>query len=184
MGLDPVSLLSRLAAVPYASYHMVRYAGVPASASKFRSRIALPPPSAATRTPVATSVPPAWVQIAPTLTLPGEQPKRGRYRPMGGAVETDIPRRRVALPCLPRSHAPARSGHRGRRGAARLARHQRIHWAASPSASSRRVRALRQPTSRSFITLLVRQNGPQHRWKKFSTRRLMRAAWRQLLLNY
>jgi Putative transposase len=79
IDLDPLSLLSRLAAaVPYPRYHTVRYAGVLASASKLRRKIAPPPPA---RKPVAASVVAAWVQIAPTLTLAEERPKRGPYRP-------------------------------------------------------------------------------------------------------
>jgi Putative transposase len=90
IDLDLLSLLSRLAAaVPYPRFHTVRYAGVLASASKLRPKIAPPPPAPAAAPtaaptapgPVATSVAPAWVQIAPTLTLAEEQPTRGPYRP-------------------------------------------------------------------------------------------------------
>jgi hypothetical protein len=77
--LPTLSLLSRLAAaVPYPRYHTVRYAGVLAPASKLRRKIAPPRPAPK---PVATSVVAAWVQIAPTLTLTEEQPRRGPYRP-------------------------------------------------------------------------------------------------------
>jgi hypothetical protein len=77
--LDPLSLLSRLAAsVPYPRFHTVRYAAALASASKLRPKIAPPPPAPK---PVATSVEAAWVQIAPTLTLAEERPTRGPYRP-------------------------------------------------------------------------------------------------------
>jgi hypothetical protein len=45
--LDPLSLLCRLAtSVPPPRFHTVKYAGVLASASKLRARIAPPPPTA------------------------------------------------------------------------------------------------------------------------------------------
>ncbi len=48
IDLDPLSLLSRLAAsVPAKGTHTVRYAGVLASASKLRSRVVPSPPAAA-----------------------------------------------------------------------------------------------------------------------------------------
>ena len=47
IDLDPLSLLSRLAAsVPAPRMHTVRYAGVLASASKLRRRIVPKPPAA------------------------------------------------------------------------------------------------------------------------------------------
>jgi hypothetical protein len=68
VDLDPLSLLSRLAAsVPPPRLHTVRYAGVLAPASKLRSRI-VPAPPATTDDRDASSAP---------------RPKRGgsRYRP-------------------------------------------------------------------------------------------------------
>ena len=67
VDLDPLSLLSRLAAaVPAPRFHTVRYAGVLASASKLRARIA------PTRATTPTS--------ADGMEAP-EPPRRGRYRP-------------------------------------------------------------------------------------------------------
>jgi len=64
-GGDPLSLLSRLAAsVPAPRLHTVRYAGVLASASKLRARLA-PKPA---------------VALKPTADVP-ESPRRGAYRP-------------------------------------------------------------------------------------------------------
>ena len=67
VDLDPLSLLSRLAAsVPAPRFHTVRYAGVLASASKLRARLA------PTRATPATS--------RDTVDA-AERPRRGRYRP-------------------------------------------------------------------------------------------------------
>jgi hypothetical protein len=67
--MDPLSLLSRLAAsVPPPRYHIVKYAGVLASASKLRSRIGPRPPNASTQ-PDADGEPPV------------ERPPRSTYRP-------------------------------------------------------------------------------------------------------
>jgi hypothetical protein len=64
VDLDPLSLLSRLAAsVPALRLHTVRYAGVLASASKLRARLAPKP----------------WVPPKPTADVP-ESPPRGGYR--------------------------------------------------------------------------------------------------------
>jgi hypothetical protein len=64
--MDPLSLLCRLAtSVPPPWFHTVRYAGVLASASPWRSRIAPKPPPE-----------------APVATVESETPKRaGGYRP-------------------------------------------------------------------------------------------------------
>jgi len=70
VDLDPLSLLSRLAAsVPPPRLHTVRYAGVLASASKLRPRLAPKP----TLPPVS----PACVEAEATADLP----RRGPYRP-------------------------------------------------------------------------------------------------------
>jgi hypothetical protein len=72
VDLDPLSLLTRLcAAVPPPRFHMVRYAGVLAAASKLRPRI-LPEPSEEQAAP-AEAVAASNGQLQP--------PRRCRYRP-------------------------------------------------------------------------------------------------------
>ena len=76
IDMDPLSLLCRLAAaVPAPRFHTTRYAGVLASASKLRSRIAPKPASSTQPAPVrATDAPPGEDNTeAPT--------RRGSYRP-------------------------------------------------------------------------------------------------------
>ena len=71
VDLDPLSLLSRLAAsVPPPRLHTVRYAGVLASASKLRARIA-PSPTA----------PPATPTCEDAEDDAADTPRRGHYRP-------------------------------------------------------------------------------------------------------
>jgi hypothetical protein len=82
VDLDPLSLLSRLAAsVPYPRFHTVRYGGVLASASKVRPKIAPKPPSPASDgvpgEPVCVHT--AWDRdAAPPDAAPA---RRGPYRP-------------------------------------------------------------------------------------------------------
>jgi hypothetical protein len=72
IDLDPLSLLSRLAAaVPYPRFHTVRYSGVLASASKLRPMIA------PKQEPVAVEGKDVCVHSAREC----EAPKRGPYRP-------------------------------------------------------------------------------------------------------
>lgn len=83
VDLEPLSLLSRLAAsVPAPRLHTVRYAGVLASASKLRPRLA--PKSA---------VPPK-----PTADVP-ESPRRGAYRPWAELLKRTFGFDVLACPC-------------------------------------------------------------------------------------
>jgi hypothetical protein len=76
IDLDPLSLLSRLAAaVPYPRFHTVRYSGVLASASKLRPMIA-PKPE-----PGAAEGDDGCMHSALGGKIPAEAPKRGLYRP-------------------------------------------------------------------------------------------------------
>ncbi|MBL0197677.1 MAG: transposase [Myxococcales bacterium] len=75
VDMDPLSLLSRLAAsVPAPRFHTVRYAGVLASASKLRPRLA--PEARGGPTENAAPMP--------------ERPRRGAHRPWAGSPEEDI----------------------------------------------------------------------------------------------
>jgi hypothetical protein len=75
VDLDPLSLLSRLAAaVPPPRQHTVRYAGVLAAAAKWRSAIVPQPPSDNDAETVQPSPTPA-------ATLPSPPTHRSRYRP-------------------------------------------------------------------------------------------------------
>jgi hypothetical protein len=83
VDLDPLSLLSRLAAsVPAPRLHTVRYAGVLASASKLRPRLAPKP-----------GVPPK-----PTADEP-ESPRRGAYRPWAELLKRTFGFDVLTCPC-------------------------------------------------------------------------------------
>jgi hypothetical protein len=83
VDLDPLSLLSRLAAsVPAPRLHTVRYAGVLASASKLRPRLAPKP-----------AVPPK-----PTAEVP-ERPRRGAYRPWAELLKRTFGFDVLTCPC-------------------------------------------------------------------------------------
>lgn len=73
--MDPLSLLCRLAAaVPAPRFHTTRYAGVLASASKLRSRIAPTPDSSTTTAPLHAADPERDADTEAT-------PRRGSYWP-------------------------------------------------------------------------------------------------------
>lgn len=80
VDMDPLSLLCRLAAsVPAPRFHTTRYAGVLASASKLRSRIAPKPASSADTAPVDEA---DALQGEENAEDPAEDPpRRGSYRP-------------------------------------------------------------------------------------------------------
>ena len=83
VDMDPLSLLSRLAAsVPAPRLHTVRYAGVLASASKVRARLA-PKPAVA---PI------------PTVDVP-ERPRRGGYRPWAELLKRTFGFDVLTCPC-------------------------------------------------------------------------------------
>ena len=83
VDLDPLSLLSRLAAsVPAPRLHTVRYAGVLASASKVRARLA-PKPAVAPK---------------PTADVP-ESPRRGAYRPWAELLKRTFGFDVLTCPC-------------------------------------------------------------------------------------
>jgi hypothetical protein len=83
VDLDPLSLLSRLAAsVPAPRLHTVRYAGVLASASKLRARLAPKP-----------GVPPK-----PTADV-AESPRRGAYRPWAELLKRTFGFDVLTCPC-------------------------------------------------------------------------------------
>jgi hypothetical protein len=86
VDMDPLSLLCRLAtSVPPPWFHTVRYAGVLASASPWRSRIAPKPPPE-----------------APAASVESETPKRaGGYRPLGGASGAHVRAGRPRLSQVP-----------------------------------------------------------------------------------
>jgi len=95
VDLDPLSLLSRLAAsVPTPRLHTVRYAGVLASASKLRARLA-PKPVVAPAKPHGGR---------------GREPAPRRLSSVG-AAQTDIWVRRADLPMLQRKDEAARTCH-------------------------------------------------------------------------
>jgi hypothetical protein len=84
VDLDPLSLLSRLAAsVPAPRLHTVRYAGVLASASKLRARLA-PKPVVAPAKPTA--------DVA-------ESPRRGAYRPWAELLKRTFGFDVLTCPC-------------------------------------------------------------------------------------
>jgi Putative transposase len=82
IDLDPLSLLSRLAAaVPYPRLHTVRYSGVLAPASKLRAEIA------PTKEPIAAEGEAECVNSAIACGMPDELPKPGPYRPWAALVK-------------------------------------------------------------------------------------------------
>jgi hypothetical protein len=84
VDLDPLSLLSRLAAsVPAPRLHTVRYAGVLASASKLRPRLAPKPVVAPAK---------------PTADEP-ERPRRGAYRPWAELLKRTFGFDVLTCPC-------------------------------------------------------------------------------------
>ena len=121
IDLDPLSLLSRLAAsVPAKGTHTVRYAGVLASASKLRSRIVPVPPVAAAADDNDECKPTksgcryrTWAELLATLGIDGlECPKcAGRMRVLALVREAHDIRRKLAAmgePTEPPARAPAR----------------------------------------------------------------------------
>ena len=84
VDMDPLSLLSRLAAsVPAPRFHTVRYAGVLASASKLRPRLA----------PKPAVVPPENAAPMP------ERPRRGAYRPWAELLKRTFGFDVLTCPC-------------------------------------------------------------------------------------